>query len=177
MGQIVNFNPTNKDDSRNVKYEVSKGLAYPCGKLLVPKNNIAIEILGEEGFLLKKPNEPTVTLNYDDSITPEMLENINDTFTHFINPNVHPCPKFRDFAEIFYNYATTIFDLEMKQKDFQQAYVNMNINSYIKSLPEYSAATLKRKESTDSPFEFIAPIIILEGMKFYDDFLLKGISK
>jgi hypothetical protein len=175
--QIVNLNPTNQDDSRNVKYEVSKGLAYPCGKLLVPKNNIAIEILGEEGFLLKKPNEPTVALNYDDSITPEMLENINDSFTHFINPNVHPCPKFRDFAEIFYNYATTIFGLKMNQDDFQQAYVNMNINSYIKSLPEYAAATLKRKESTDRPFEFIAPIIILEGMKFYDDFLLKGISK
>jgi hypothetical protein len=175
--QIVNLNPTNQDDSRNVKYEVSKGLAYKCEELLVPKNNIAIEILGEEGFLLKKPNEPTVALNYDDSITPEMLENINDTFTHFINPNVHPCPKFRAFAEIFYNYATTIFGLKMNQEDFHQAYVNMNINSYIKSLPEYAAATLKRKESTDRPFEFIAPIIILEGMKFYDDFLLKGISK
>jgi hypothetical protein len=51
------------------------------------------------------------------------------------------------------------------------------INAYINSLPEYAAATLKRKESKDRPFEFIAPIIILEGMKFYDDFLLKGISK
>jgi len=175
--QIVNLNPTNQDDSRNVKYEVSKGLAYPCDTLLVPKNNIAIEILGEEGFRLKTSDNSIIHLDYEESLTPEMLENINNTFTHFIDSELHPCPKFRDFAEIFYNYATVIFDLKMNRDDFQQAYVNMNINTYIYSLPEYSLAKTKKKEFPDRPFEFIAPIIILEGMKFYDDFLLKGISK
>ena len=110
-------------------------------------------------------------------IIQNLLENINNTFTHFIDSELHPCPKFRDFAEIFYSYATVIFDLKMNRDDFQQAYVNMNINTYIYSLPEYSLAKTKKKEFPDRPFEFIAPIIILEGMKFYDDFLLKGISK
>ena len=48
--QIVNLNPTNQDDSRNVKYEVSKGLAYPCDTLLVPKNNNQINLLESEVY-------------------------------------------------------------------------------------------------------------------------------
>ena len=48
---------------------------------------------------------------------------------------------------------------------------NMNISAYIQNLPEYH----KAKQSKGG-FDFVAPIIVLEGMKFYDEFFLKGIN-
>lgn len=47
----------------------------------------------------------------------------------------------------------------------------MNITSYIQNMPEFRVASREAKES-GKPFNFVAPIIILEGMKFYDTTLL-----
>jgi len=52
---------------------------------------------------------------------------------------------------------------------------NLNIDSYIRSMPEFRQAQ-KNKSEGDS-FDFVAPIIILEGMKFYEDYLIKNISQ
>ena len=41
-----------------------------------------------------------------------------------------------------------------------------NINTYIQNLPEVQKARRQDK------FDYVAPIIILEGMKFYDEFLM-----
>lgn len=41
-----------------------------------------------------------------------------------------------------------------------------NINTYIQNLPEMQKARRQDK------FDYVAPIIILEGMKFYDEFLM-----
>ena len=68
-----------------------------------------------------------------------------------------------------------------------QGLQNMNINSYITNLPEFVDAMKKMAPQNSSggfgpsgggnqkseKFGFVAPIIILEGMKFYDDFLMK----
>ena len=43
------------------------------------------------------------------------------------------------------------------------------IGSYIKKLPEYRKAL---QEKAQHGFGFVAPIIIIEGMKFYDEVLL-----
>ena len=50
----------------------------------------------------------------------------------------------------------------------------MNINGYIQALPEYRKAV--QEKSSNGKFDFVAPIIILEGMKFFDNVLLKKIS-
>lgn len=42
----------------------------------------------------------------------------------------------------------------------------VNINTYIQNLPEVQKARRQDK------FDYVAPIIILEGMKFYDEFLM-----
>ena len=41
-----------------------------------------------------------------------------------------------------------------------------NINTYIQNLPEMQKA--RRQDR----FDYVAPIIILEGMKFYDEYLM-----
>jgi len=158
----------NDDEESEVKYEVSKGLAYPTNTLLVPSNYQAIEILGEDGFVLDGEKIP-----YNNAITPEMMEVIEDRF--WSKKSELSCPQFRKFSGIFYSMVNDIYQLSMDTGDFEKAFDNMNICSYIRTLPEFKDAE-KSKQSTGK-FDFVAPIIILEGMKFYDDYLLKGIAR
>ena len=48
---------------------------------------------------------------------------------------------------------------------------NMNLTTYIQNMPEVRAAKQNQE------FDFVAPLIILEGMKFYDEYLLKGVCQ
>jgi hypothetical protein len=76
------------------------------------------------------------------------------------------------FAQIFQGYASQFFGFKMTPQEFMSSLANMNIGAYIANMPEFREA---QKES-DGEFDFVAPIIILEAMKFYDDHLLKSIS-
>lgn len=172
-----NINPTNQDGANNIKYEVSKGLALPTESLLVPQNMEAIEILGEEGFVVLNSQGQKVSLPYDSSITNEMMESMGTYFMSSPSPGQFPCPKFMDFAAVFFQVASSLFGLKMTQQDFMNGFQGMNINSYVKTLPEYYAAVESKQKGESKKFDFVAPIIILEGMKFYDDYLLKGIAK
>jgi hypothetical protein len=82
-----------------------------------------------------------------------------------------------DFAGIFFQVASSLFGLKMTQQDFLTGFQNININSYIKSLPEYKQATESYQKGESNKFDYVAPIIILEGMKFMEEYLLKGIKK
>ena len=86
------------------------------------------------------------------------------------------CEKFMDFAAVFNTYAKHLYNLDrwMSQSDFIQGFKDMNINGYIQALPEYRKAV--QEKSSNGKFDFVAPIIILEGMKFFDNVLLKKIS-
>ena len=172
-GPPIKINPTNEDGGKNLKYEVSKGLAYPPEKLLIPQNNEAIEILGEEGFKLVR-NGQMHAIPYDSSITSEMMENIGTAFMSSPQPGQHACPKFMEFASIYFQTATGMFGLDISQDSFMKGFNSMNINAYIKNLPEYRTAIENKKLGK---FDFVAPIIILEGMKFMEDVILKGIAK
>lgn len=173
-GPPIKINPTNIDNSRNLKYEVSKGLAFRTENLLIPQNDEAIEILGEENFHLII-NGKMEKVPFDSSITPEMMENLGGLFLSSPPPGSSNCPKFMEFASIFFQMAKGTFGLKMTQQDFKDAFESMNINSYIKTLPEYRLAVENKAHS--EKFDFVAPIIILEGMKFLEDNLLKGIQK
>lgn len=170
---ITPKNPQTSD----IKYEVSKGLSLPTSQLLVPHNNQAIEILGEDGFVVLNSQGQREKLPYDTSLTPEMMQYIGMYFMSNPEPGQMPCPKFMDFAYIFNQVASAVFGLKMSEQEFMNGFRNMNINSYIKTLPEYYAATESLRQSETKQFDFVAPIIILEGMKFYDDYLMQGIQK
>lgn len=164
--------------SPNNKYEVSKGLAMSSlqaagGGLVVPEEEKAIEILGEEGFSLKTIDGTIVDLKYDNSITCEFMEHIGNYFMGPVDGTGEmTCKKFMDFANVFFTYAKNLYKLDQKisQADFINGFRNMNINGYIQALPEYRKAV--QDKGPDDKFDFVAPIIILEGMKFYDEILL-----
>lgn len=160
------------------KFEVSKGLAMSSlqaagGGLVVPEEDKAIEILGEEGFSLKTIDGTIVSLPYDNSITCEFMEHIGNYFMGPVDGTGEmTCKKFMDFTNVFFTYAKKLYNLDRKmgQTDFINGFKNMNINGYIQALPEYRKAV--QDKGPENKFDFVAPIIILEGMKFYDEVLL-----
>ncbi len=171
-----NINPTNADGSKDIKYEVSKGLAQTTQKLLVPQNNTAIELLGEDNFIVFLPNGQQKQVKSGDSITPEMMESIETYFLSSPPQAGFSCPKFMEFADVYFKIATGMFGLPLTQQDFMQGFNNMNIGSYIQQLPEYKQAQESKQKGDSEVFDFVAPIIILEGMKFLEDVIYKKIA-
>ena len=178
---LLHANPSSSN-----KYEVSKGLTVAIlrhnqdanGGLMVPSCDDAIEVLGEDGFSVKTKDGKIVPLSFDNGITDKMMEYLGP---YFFGPTdgtgEMKCKRFMDFTNIFYTYAKQLFGLDrfVTQQDFMNGFANMNINTYIKSLPEYKKAIINKPKL--NKFSFVAPVIILEGMKFYDEVLLKKLSE
>ena len=140
--------------------------------LMVPGDNQAIEILGEEGFSIRTKEGKEVTLEFDNSITSQFMEYLGTYFMAPMNAGGQPtCKKFMDFTFVFFKYASRLYRLDQKisRNDFEKGFQSMNLDSYIKALPEYRKAS---QEKAKHGFDFVAPIIIIEGMKFYDEVLL-----
>ncbi|UEG51455.1 hypothetical protein LLH06_10765 [Mucilaginibacter daejeonensis] len=175
--QIIDINSQRKHNNADVKYEVSKGLAIPTGqtRILVPKNKQAIEILGEENFCIVKPGGQVERLLSTNSILPEMIEHIGSHFLYQVEPGKDPCPRFMDFADLFYKVSSSMFGLKMTPADFIKGFQDMNIENYIKSIPEFISAQ-NRTRQEQKKFDYVAPVIILEGMKFFEKHLLAGIK-
>lgn len=173
--EIIKINAFKKENNADVKYEVSKGLAIPTFKsqILVPKEKQAIEILGEEGFCVFTPSGEMKYLDFSNSVTPEMMEYLGSYFVNSPEPGKPPCPRFMDFADLFYKVSSATFGFNMKQEDFIAGFNNMNIEASIKQDPDYIDAQKKRKET--SKFSYVAPIFVMEGIKFFEERILKAI--
>lgn len=153
--------------ANEVKFEVSKGLAKTIASPLQISDKV-IEIIGENGFTLYNTstgNEEELT--FEDSISPEFMESIGVCFK---SPNNLDTTKmcFYTFAGIFYKYVNGLFGRDMVDLKKMMNGINSmaNINTYIQNLPEMQKA--RRQDR----FDYVAPIIILEGMKFYDEYLM-----
>ena len=153
--------------ANEVKFEVSKGLAKTIASPLQISDKV-IEIIGENGFTLYNTstgNEEELT--FEDSISPEFMESIGVCFK---SPNNLDTTKmcFYTFAGIFYKYVNGLFGRDMVDLKKMKNGINSmaNINTYIQNLPEMQKA--RRQDR----FDYVAPIIILEGMKFYDEYLM-----
>lgn len=162
-----------KDHNKDVKYEVAKGLAASkTGKSLYVADNtsVPLELIGEEGFIIAKSDGSDIHLKSDDSITPEMIQNIGGKF--LLQPqNVDiPCPRFAEFAQMFFQLATTHFDLKATKEDFINGFKKMNISDYIRLHADYKMAQKNKY------FDFVAPIFIMEAMSFFENVILKKIS-
>lgn len=161
---IINFP---KNVSENVKYEVSKGLATDAGDLMRPLNDKPIEVIGEDGFSVENNAGQKISLDADNSITPAMMAALGDRFDG--SPSAGK--RFREFFNLFNKIATQQLGMNIRDADYNEAFNNMNIKTFIKNTPEYLHA--KRNEK----FDYVAPILILEGEKFYNDFIMKNICK
>ena len=153
--------------ANEVKFEVSKGLAKTIASPLQISDKI-IEIIGESGFTLYNTSTgKDEELTFEDSITSDFMESIGVCFK---SPNSLDKNKmcFYNFAGIFYKYVNGLFGKDMVDlPKMMNGIMSMaNINTYIQNLPEMQKARRQDK------FDYVAPIIILEGMKFYDEFLM-----
>lgn len=161
----------------DVKFEVSKGLALGNSDLHVPKDDVVIEIIGEEGFSVVRPDGTLMQLPSDNSITPEMMRHMG---RYFKAPQASfgtiTCPRFKDFAGLFYKAASRYFGFKMSTDIFNKGFREMSIDGYVMNTREFQQA-LDKEQQQLGKFDFVAPIIILEGMKFYDEYLLPNLAK
>ena len=153
----------------NIKYEVSKGLAKGDTILLRPKNLQPSEIIGESGFELTGKDNTRRPIEFTNSITPEMLGSIGIRLS--ADSSKSQADKFTEFCGFFYTAANQLFGWRVNPSQLEQACRDMNITAYVQNMPEFRTA---KREAQDGgkPFSFVAPVIILEGMKFYDNVLL-----
>jgi hypothetical protein len=157
--------------SQDVKYEVAKGLASSAGNLYIPKpGSRPMEVIGEDGFVVLRSNGENLELDSEASITPELIEALGGMFLHRPVDANQPCPRFMQFASVYFQIATKYFGLKATQNDFLQGFQNMNIADYVMQMKEVKEAKAAKK------FDFVAPIIILEGMQFYEKVILKKIG-
>ncbi|MDE7414304.1 MAG: hypothetical protein K2N05_11055 [Muribaculaceae bacterium] len=165
--QVINLPKLHDAD---IKYEVSKGLAKGDTILQRPENPQTSEIVGEAGFeVIGKDNQPR-PLDFTNSISPAMLGSIG---VRFITDNSrHQADKFTEFCGFFYSAARQLFGWHVNPSQLEQACREMNITGYVQRMPEFRVASREARESGQA-FNFVAPIIILEGMKFYETTLLK----
>ena len=160
-----------RNDLEDVKYEVAKGLASNANRLYVPKTGQKpLEVIGEEGFVLFSNGEEK-KLSSDDSITPELMGAIGNSFAFRPEDPNKPCPRFMQFAHLYFQVATQFFDLKATKQDFMNGFQSMNISDYIRLLPEF-----KESQRNEKGFDFVAPVIIIEGMQFFENVILKKIT-
>lgn len=155
----------------DVKYEVAKGLTIlplPSRELYkLKKNAKAIEILGEDNFYInRRSTNEMIPLPFDSSITPEMLKRVGfDFIQQPPQQGQFACTKFINFVLLF-RAAVQQYNQAFTDAVLAQGFTNLDVNSIVVDLPEY-------KRAMNSPqFDFVAPIIILEGMRFYEKCLL-----
>lgn len=152
--------------SDDVKFEVSKGLAMDSSALMCPKNNEPIEIIGEEGFTIEDANQQTVALDADNSITADMMSCLGDKFYGATAAG----PRFQDFLEVFLQVTQQYFGMRLNVNELRNILQNMGLITFIKNTPEFKHACNAER------FDFVSPILILEGLKFYEDYLLKNMN-
>lgn len=154
----------------NIKYEVSKGLAKGDTILKRPRNQQPSEIIGESGFELTGNDMIPRPIEFTNSITPAMLGQIGVRLR--ADNTKSQADKFTEFCSFFYQAARQLFNWSVNPAELETACRDMNISGYVQNMPEFRSARREAQEG-GKPFSFVAPIIILEGMKFYDNTLLR----
>ena len=72
---------------------------------------------------------------------------------------------------LFYDYATQTLDFPPVGQEIMQAVSNMNVLTELRNDEDY-------KEAMKAPdFDFVAPLIILQGQAFLKSYLLPKIQK
>ncbi len=153
----------------DIKYEVSKGLAKGISPLLRPQNEQPSEIIGESGFELIGKDNVSRPIEFTNSLTPAIISAIGTRL--MFGGKTQNAQKFTEFCGWFYQAASYLFGWSVNPLTLQQACQSLNITGYVQNMPEFRNALDEAR--TGKPFSFVAPVIILEGMKFYDETLLK----
>ena len=165
-----NFLPL-KNEERSVKSEVAKGLANSRVELAEfdPSKMIG-EVSGEDGYVLRIPGQ-------SDPIAYTSLMEINPSLIQRLGSELRPAfgqggayPRFTDFMNTFYDFASNYLDFKLDGNEMLQAIKNMNILQEIENDEDY------QKAKTEKDFDFVSPLLILEGQAFLKSYLLPKIK-
>lgn len=160
-------------NATDIKYEVSKGLAKANTTMLKPSGSNSAEIIGESGFTIVQADNQIKHVSDTNTITAEMIENIGVYFNAPTGSNT--CKNFVTFCGTFYNAAKQLYGMKIPQSVFINGFKTLNIQQYVQNMPEYRQAK-DAAINGEEKFDFVAPIIILEGMKFYESTLLNALK-
>ena len=155
----------------NVKTEVAKGLARkdaPIYEFDIPMN----EIVGEDGYMLKLKDQPQpIALGALMDINPSLIQRLG---SELLPPqaNTNPYPRFTTFIDTFYTYASQTLDFKADGPEVLRAIASVNILNDLRNDEDYKEAN-KSKDG----FDFVAPLLILQGQSFLRSFLLPKIQK
>jgi len=161
--------------SRDVKVEVAKGLANPRVDLseFDPSKMIG-EVSGEDGYVLRIPGQ-------SDPVAYTSLMEINPSLIQRLGSELKPSfgqgiayPRFTDFMNTFYDYACNYLDFNFDGNEMLNAIKNMNILQEVENDIDYQKAKKEMEKSKE--FDFVAPLLILEGQAFLKSFLLPKIK-
>jgi hypothetical protein len=153
----------------DVKFEVSKGVASPGGSLQIIPEGKTFEIFGENGFKGHGLNGEVYEYDFTTMLTPEWMREIGN----YIRQDTPNCECFMKFLGIYYNAVQQILGINMSKEECVRGMKNMNIEQYVtQELPRFKDA-MNRYRNNNMPFDYVAPIIIIEGLKFYEKHLLK----
>ena len=159
----------------DIKYEVSKGLVSNKYSLYEPSGDSTSEIIGEDGFQLEGFNGSVDPLSCINTLVPEMIEKIGINFKPGpMGKSGLECQRFYQFCVIFDGVIRSL-GVEIPNKVYLEGLRGMNIVQYIQNMPEFMEAR-NTAAGNNGKFDFVAPIIIIEGMKFYDQYLLNHFS-
>lgn len=150
----------------DVKFEVSKGVASPNGELQEPTESF--EIFGENGFKGHDAEGNVHDYDFTTMITPDWMREIGG----YIRQDTPNCECFATFLGTYYKFVTNLLGLNMNKEECNRGLKNMNIEQYVtQELPRFKDAMERYRNN--KPFDYVAPIIIIEGLKFYEKHLLK----
>jgi hypothetical protein len=169
---LGNFEPYGLPiDSNHVKTEVAKGLAKKDAPIYEFANQMN-EISGEDGYLIKIPGQQNyVPLGALMDINPSLIQRVGSELLP-PQPGNNAYPRFTSFVETFYEYATQTLDFKANGAEVKRAIENMNIISDLKNDVDYNEARNNGKD-----FDFVAPLIILQGQSFLRSYLLPLLQK
>ena len=155
----------------DVKFEVSKGLASENGRLMEPTGEF--EIFGENGFKGYAKDGKVYDYAFDTKLTPSWMREIGG----YIRQSRVNCECFTQFLSIYGGAVQQILDIKMDINEMRQGLEHMDIEQYItQEVPRFKEA-MARSRDNNQAFDYVAPIIIIEGLKFYDKHLLKCFKK
>ena len=155
----------------NVKTEVAKGLARkdaPIFEFDIPMN----EIVGEDGYMLKlKDQAQAIPLGALMDINPSLIQRLG---SELLPPqaNSNPYPRFTSFVDTFYTYASQTLDFKADGQEVLRAIAGINILNDLRNDDDYKEAN-KAKDG----FDFVAPLLILQGQSFLRSYLLPKIQR
>jgi hypothetical protein len=154
-----------------VKTEVAKGLARkdaPIFEFDSPVNEIA----GEDGYMLRLPNQPQpIPLGALMDINPSLIQRLGSELLP-PQPNNNPYPRFTSFVDTFYTYASQTLDFKADGAEVMHAISGINILNDLSNDEDYKEAS-RSKEG----FDFVAPLIILQGQSFMRSYIMPKIQK